>query len=671
MTNLWVVLYVTLGITLTGLMLVVFKKIFQDKLNARWHYLVWLVLLVRAVLPANVRLFSTSFALNTLWMEPMKKLRGRVEMGMDSLLSAPFGMEGGDLSLLKGGGWSLTDTLFVVYVAGVVLFLLYDLLIYAKLRKEIRQGREASLSLQEKILRTAETYALPKQEAVRVCKGIETPFLCGFFKPVLVIPESMEETIDEKVLLHEMLHRKHHDVLVNFALHLLQALHWFNPFVYWLCRIIRNDSEALCDQRVLEKLEGEEKRAYGMLLLDMADSRYASRIGTTSMANGAKNIKTRIRRIVDFGRAPKGAAFAAACITVLLSLASVSFAYEPKYFDTSGVETREELELLLEDARYFNVTSPEMAISILYEAISERDLGKLALTVPQNEFETYKAWALKEYTGEDLDGARLAEGTKADYKYRFYDDMRYEGVYFFDRKANGTVTGALHIVDETEAHKEDVPVTERFRYFRVFEEHKGNWSVELTEEESWLFDVDDPNYIHKKLREKMEQGQYTLQGDWKMADAVYCEEWGIGFSGWDMFSFMNQGEALQFNESLTPMATHAAYLEYTGTEWKEEGQVLVVFICPGEMTKAELWEGNTFHRHDAVGSGGSSSDGFEWEVMETGPDWDGVISVRGDKNYENLEEAFRMLSKPYEVRIYSRGGQLLETFPLKGGALYE
>lgn len=670
MTNLWTVLYVTLGITLTGLMLVMFKRLFQDKLNARWHYLVWLVLLVRAVLPANVRLFSTSFALNNLWMEPMKKLRGRVEMGMDSLLSAPFGMDGGDLSLLKGGGWSLTDTLFVVYAAGVVLFLLYDLLIYTRLRKEIRKGREASLSLREKILRTAETYGLPKQEAVRVCKGIETPFLCGFFKPVLVIPESMEETIDEKVLLHEMLHRKHKDVLVNFALHLLQALHWFNPFVYWLCRIIRNDSEALCDQRVLEKLEGEEKREYGMLLLDMADSRYASRIGTTSMANGAKNIKTRIQRIVDFGRAPKGAAFAAACITVLLSLASVSFAYAPKYFDTSGVETKEELELLLEDARYFNVTSPEMAISILYEAISERDLGKLALTVPQSEFEAYKAWALSEYIeGEDTEGARLDYGTKADYKYRFYDDMRYEAVYFFEREADGTVTGALHIADETDREQ---PVTERIQHFRVFEENKGNWSVALAGEENWLFDVNDPGYIHKKLREKMEQGEYTVQGDWKIAEAAYGEEWGIGFSGWDMFSFMNNiSQEPQFNESLTPMATHAAYLEYTGAALKEESQVLVIFTCLADKTKEELWDGNSFHRDFSIGSSGSSSDGFEWDVIETGPEWDGVITVRGDQSYDDLEEVFRMLSEPYEVRIYSRGGELLETFPLKGGTLYE
>lgn len=673
MTNLWTVLYFTLGITLTGLMLVVFKKIFQDKLNARWHYLVWLVLLVRAVLPANVKIFSTGFALNNLWMEPVKKLRGTVEMGMDSLLSAPFGIGGGDVSLLKEGAWSLTDKLFVVYVAGVVLFLLYDILVYAKLRRDIRKGRAASPSLKEKIRNTAMKYDLPGQENVKVCSGMETPFLCGFFKPVLVIPGNMEETIDEKVLLHEMLHLKHKDVLVNYALHLLQALNWFNPFVYWLCRIIRNDSEALCDQRALEKLEGEEKREYGMLLLNMADSRYPSRIGTTSMANGAKNIKTRIQRIVDFGRAPKGAAFATGCITVMLCLASVSFAYEPKYFDTSGVETKEELELLLEDARYFDVTSPEMAISILYEAIYERDLGKLALTVPQDAFEEYKAWALGEYIDDDLDGARLAEGTKADYKYRFYDDMRYDSVYFFDRQPDGTVTGALYIVDTTEANAyEDMPATERFQYFRIFEENKGNWSVELLEEEHWLYDVDNSGYIDRKLREKMEQGEYTVQGDWKITETAYCEEWGIGFSGWDMFSFMNnQNEEIKFNESLTPMAVHAAYLEYTGEELKEEAQVLVIFTCPADMTKEELWEGNSFHRAYSIGSSGSSSAGFEWVVIETGQDWDGVITARGDKNYENLEEAFRMLSEPYEVRIYTRGGELLETFPLKGGALYE
>lgn len=91
MTNLWTVLYFTLGITLTGLMLVLFKRLFRDKLSARWHYLVWLVLLVRAILPENLRLFSTGFALNTLWVSWMKRLRAAVELGQDSLfIHAPL-----------------------------------------------------------------------------------------------------------------------------------------------------------------------------------------------------------------------------------------------------------------------------------------------------------------------------------------------------------------------------------------------------------------------------------------------------------------------------------------------------------------------------------------------------------------------------------------------------
>lgn len=596
MTNLWTVLYFTLGITLTGLMLVLFKRLFRDKLSARWHYLVWLVLLVRAILPENLRLFSTGFALNTLWVSWMKRLRAAVELGRNSLLSTPFGMGGGEISLLKKmpfSAWSLTDRLFAVYLAGVAAVLLYDALLYARLRLEIRKGAAATPSLREKIRKTAEKYDLPTQKSVRICKGIETPFLCGMVRPILVVPESMAETIDEKVLLHEMLHLKHHDVLVNFLLHLLQALNWFNPFVYWLCRIIRNDSEALCDQRALERLHGEEKREYGMLLLDMADSRCASRIGTTSMANGARNIKTRIGRIADFGRVPKGAAFATACITVVLCLASVSFAYQPNYFDTSKVETAEDLRLTLEDARYFEIPSAEMAISIFYEAFEERDLAKLALTVPQEEFDTYRDWALAEYKAAEYPcNAYLRYGTKADYKYRFYDSMKAEDFYLLEQKENGSVDGVLQVNEFAEGEK---PITQHFLHFCIFEETKGNWSVALLRDESRLFDVYGAvNYGIYKLEEEMAQGNYRQAGDWRVADAAYCRQWGFLFGSNDvMNSLLGINQEMQFNDTLAPFATHAAYLEYTGTALWEKQNVLVAIACPQEMKEDEYWRAST------------------------------------------------------------------------------
>lgn len=668
MTNLWTVLYFTLGITLTGLMLVLFKRLFRDKLSARWHYLVWLVLLVRAILPENLRLFSTGFALNTLWVSGMKRLRAAVELGRNSLLSTPFGMSGGEVSLLKKmpfSAWSLTDRLFAVYLAGVAAVLLYDAVLYARLRLEIRKGAAATPSLREKIRKTAEKYDLPTQKSVRICKGIETPFLCGMVRPILVVPESMAETIDEKVLLHEMLHLKHHDVLVNFLLHLLQALNWFNPFVYWLCRIIRNDSEALCDQRALEKLRGEEKREYGMLLLDMADSRCASRIGTTSMANGARNIKTRIGRIADFGRVPKGAAFATACITVVLCLASVSFAYQPQYFDTSKVETAEDLRLTLEDARYFEIPSAEMAISILYEAFEERDLAKLALTVPQEEFDTYRDWALAEYKAAEYPcNAYLRYGTKADYKYRFYDSMKMEDFHLLKQNENGSVDGVLQVNEFAEGER---PITQHFLHFRIFEETKGNWSVALLGDESRLFDVYGAvNYGIYKLEEEMAQGNYRQVGDWKVTDAAYCRQWGFLFGGSVIDSLFGANQKMQFNDTLAPFATHAAYLEYTGTALREKQSVLLAVLCPQEMKEDEYWESiDSF----VVGSGGSSSAGVAWTVISTDADWDGRIDLENDENSDNLADAFARLETPYEVRLYTNHKELLETIPLKGGAL--
>lgn len=669
MTNLWTVLYFTLGITLTGLMLVLFKRLFRDKLSARWHYLVWLVLLVRAVLPENLRLFSTGFAVNTLWVSGMKRLRAAVELGRDSLLSTPFGMGGGEISLLKKmpfSAWSVTDGLFAVYLAGVAAVLLYDAALYARLRLEIRKGAAASPSLQEKIRKTAEKYDLPAQKNVRICKGIETPFLCGMVRPILVVPESMAETIDEKVLLHEMLHLKHHDVLVNFLLHLLQALNWFNPFVYWLCRIIRNDSEALCDQRALEKLRGVEKREYGMLLLNMADSRCASRIGTTAMANGARNIKTRIGRIADFGRVPKGAAFATACITVVLCLASVSFAYQPNYFDTSEVETAEDLRLTLEDARLFEIPSAEMAISILYEAFEERDLAKLALTVPQEEFDTYRDWALAEYEAAEYpSNACLLNGTKADYKYRFYDSMKTEDFYLLEEQADGSMDGIMQ-VNEFPADAETV--MQHFLHFRIFEETKGNWSIALLEDESRASDTYGAmDYVEYRLKQKPTQGSYRQVGDWKVADVAYCRQWGFLFGGsFTIDSLFGTNREMQFNETLAPFATHAAYLEYTGAALREKQSVLLAVLCPQEMSEDEYWESIDSLQ---VGSGGSSSAGVAWDIISTDADWDGRIDLVNSENSDNLADAFARLEKPYEVRLYTNQKELLETIPLKGGAL--
>ena len=68
---------------------------------------------------------------------------------------------------------------------------------------------------------------------------------------------------DDKILLHELLHLKYLDALQNVFWCCLRALHWCNPFMQYVFDRVGNDMESLCDQRVLERLQGEERREYG------------------------------------------------------------------------------------------------------------------------------------------------------------------------------------------------------------------------------------------------------------------------------------------------------------------------------------------------------------------------------------------------------------------------
>jgi len=53
MTNIWAFLLQTLTLSVTALLLLLIKRILEDKLSPRWQYGVWSVLLLSALIPAN------------------------------------------------------------------------------------------------------------------------------------------------------------------------------------------------------------------------------------------------------------------------------------------------------------------------------------------------------------------------------------------------------------------------------------------------------------------------------------------------------------------------------------------------------------------------------------------------------------------------------------------
>lgn len=318
MVNLWSVLAQTLALSVTAAVLLAAKRLFLDKLSPRWQYGVWAILALRALLPAGL-LGRTLVPGGRVVLEAA---RLQVELSLSSALTDPYGVTEvlAPVPLFPRGlpaPGSITDALFYLYAAGVLALLLWFLLAYVRLRRSLRRGLSPGPEVLAQVEGVAARYGLTAPRRVVVLPGLESAFVCGPLRPVLALPD---RPVDDKVLLHELLHLRHGDVWAGVGVCALRCLHWCNPLIWYCCDRIQNDCEALCDQRVLERLEGEERRAYGVILLSMADGRYARAPGTSSMANGGRNIKARIQAIARFRRYPAGMALASGCVAAVLAL---------------------------------------------------------------------------------------------------------------------------------------------------------------------------------------------------------------------------------------------------------------------------------------------------------------------------------------------------------------
>lgn len=306
MTDFWSFLLQTLTASGVAALLLIVKAMFRDKLSPRWQFTAWGVLGVILLFPAGMRGRHTLFN----WPFYVELLRSSLtgEYGSLARVAAPIPLPS------FAPPETVWNWLYLIYVAGVAFFLLRYLVSYVRLRLVLRRGRPVENS---RVQAVAAEYGLPVCSAIEV-DDLPSAFVCGMFRPVLALPAAAE--VDDKVLLHELLHLKYKDVIWGWIIALFRCLHWCNPLI-WLCAdLAGNDLESLCDQRVLERLEGEDRRDYGRILLSMADEKYARAPGTSSMANGGKNIRRRIEAIARFKKYPAGMALVSVCVLLVLTV---------------------------------------------------------------------------------------------------------------------------------------------------------------------------------------------------------------------------------------------------------------------------------------------------------------------------------------------------------------
>lgn len=385
MSNIWEVLLQSCTVTLCAVLLLIVKNALQDKLSPRWQYGVWAVLALRIVWPASMeRTLLFNFP---LWFEMLKT---RFENGGSAYAEkyVPLEVQSG-LPWVTAAPKSFADWLFIIYIVGIFVFLLRHLWSYMRLRALLRHGGEPKAELREAVERVCSRYGLRPCRVVTVAE-LPSAFVCGVFSPILAVPSG--DAVDDKVLLHELLHLKYRDVLQNVLWCCLRALHWWNIFLVPVFERIGNELESLCDQRVLERLEGEERRDYGGILLGMASEKYARAAGTSSISNGGQFISERIEAIARFKKYPRGMALVSLCIAFVLAfgfLGGTVRDYQGTNFTLSAYtsNTADKIERSMAITRLVRCKTPDAAIDSYAKAMLHRNGFYLATASPMEEQE--------------------------------------------------------------------------------------------------------------------------------------------------------------------------------------------------------------------------------------------------------------------------------------------
>ncbi|SHG86892.1 Signal transducer regulating beta-lactamase production, contains metallopeptidase domain [Chryseolinea serpens] len=139
--------------------------------------------------------------------------------------------------------------------------------------------------------------------AVRLAESamVQAPVVIGYLKPIILLPVGMcaglSTTQLESILIHELIHIRRHDYLVNLLQSVVEALFFFNPFVWMISGILRQEREHCCDDAVV--LHQGNALAYAHALATLEEVRLSKAGVALSLAENKNQLLNRIKRLME------------------------------------------------------------------------------------------------------------------------------------------------------------------------------------------------------------------------------------------------------------------------------------------------------------------------------------------------------------------------------------
>lgn len=298
---------------LLGFLLLI-RKIFQKKLAAGVLYALWLIPMLRLLIPFGIwEVNMDPFAVFRQWQQP--KISQEVILSENRIntidsqgeILTKEGEIGNEIlreDILVSGNEkisqirenekenSLEENLYLyifygVWIVGSLFFT--GFVIKQNLHMKKCFGR---------LERVGEMGGVP----IYIGESVKVPCLMGVRKPkILLNQEIMEKPhLYQCVVEHELAHYHQKDFLWNVCRIFFCIVYWWHPLVWLAAVAVQEDAELACDARVLKGKNLEARRNYGYALLELLENvneKPSYFYAATSLSGGKKSMKRRIEEI--------------------------------------------------------------------------------------------------------------------------------------------------------------------------------------------------------------------------------------------------------------------------------------------------------------------------------------------------------------------------------------
>ena len=502
------------------------KRFLKDKISRQWQYYIWLIVLLRLLLPfgPEVSLMGKAYQAvdqaisQTVPLPPQQNAPGynlAPAVGAEQH-NEPVNSPADDITTahqFQDIGVLLINHLWLVWLVAALGLLIRKITIYQGFARYIKAGLTPVSDIQRlnELSIVAEQLGIKKPIELCVNPLVSSPLLIGFFHPCVALPSAdIPEKDFHYIVLHELTHYKRGDMFYKWLVQVTVCLHWFNPLVHLMSREITKACEFSCDEAVLTKPGSGSAQEYGKTLLDAmaAVGRYKENLGAVTLSENKQLLKERINAIMNFKKKSMAMRLLTGALTLCMMLGAAFVGVYPVAAAVDRTAGKPQAAVNKTPAQG-NTSASSKDYATQAERYYEADsLPLFEITFPRLDENTQKKWLEKFYADGDFAFFSVAvrrldtnSALFADFAEKAYTD---EETAFFS-----TLTDCM---DEAELE---------LWLDRALED--GNWAFQ-----SMLYNKLNRGEEFDELKEKQEK-------EWAEAQAAEYRAVGITMDGKDYY----------------------------------------------------------------------------------------------------------------------------------------